>query len=156
MDKDYLNFLERMGSFGMELGDQSDEIQHHGVKGQRWGVRKRVTSVRKRVTSAIDSKKAVAKSDNEARAKYSSTYAKRSKMSDADLKKSVERLELENRLGRAVSSIPTSAKSKGALEVAKYSAKVINSKPVISALGGGLVLAVKKYGPGVVQKVKNL
>lgn len=27
MDKDYLNFLERMGSFGMELGDRPDEIQ---------------------------------------------------------------------------------------------------------------------------------
>lgn len=129
----------------------NDIIEHHGVKGQRWGVRK----IRKRVSSAIDSKKATAKSDNEARAKYSSTYAKRSKMSDADLKKSVERLELENRLGKAVSSIPTSAKSKGASEVAKYSAKIINSKPVISALGGGLVFAVKKYGPGVVEKVKN-
>lgn len=129
----------------------NDIIEHHGVKGQRWGVRK----VRKRASSYIGSKKVVAKSDDEARAKYSSTYAKRSKMSDADLKKTVERLELENRLGKAVSSIPTSAKSKGALEVAKYSAKIINSKPVISALGGGLVFAVKKYGPGVVEKVKN-
>lgn len=46
MDKDYLNFLERMGSFGMELGDQSDEIQHHGVKGQKWGVRRQYKSLR--------------------------------------------------------------------------------------------------------------
>ena len=141
-----------MGSFGMELGDQSDEIEHHGVKGQRWGVRK----VRKRVSSAIGLKKAVDKSNNEARAKYSSTYAKRSKMSDADLKKSVERLELENRLGKAVSSIPTSARSKGISTIANYSSRILNSKPVISALGGGLVLAVKKYGPGVVNKVKKL
>lgn len=50
LDKDYDNFVQRMGSFEMELElDDSEpkpelELQHYGVKGMKWGVRRAVGS----------------------------------------------------------------------------------------------------------------
>ena len=44
MEKDYDEFVQRMGSFEMKLGEEQDMldeiIEHFGVKGMKWGVRK--------------------------------------------------------------------------------------------------------------------
>jgi hypothetical protein len=44
MDKDYQNFVERMGSFDDDLdvitGKKEENLAHHGIKGMHWGVRR--------------------------------------------------------------------------------------------------------------------
>lgn len=129
MDKDYLNFLERMGSFGMELGDQSDEIQHHGdeqmpvyraamsntdsiehhgVKGQKWGVRRRVQALVGK-TGQVPKSAAAA---SEAREKsWKKVYANRASMSTPQLREKVNRLTLENQLKQQVSIANQAQKS---------------------------------------------
>ena len=65
MEKDYENFVQRMGSFEMDLDDmfsdnevlkhyaQDKFLVHHGVKGMKWGVRKdRPISKRKQASKA--------------------------------------------------------------------------------------------------------
>ena len=42
MDKDYQNFVDRMGSFedNINMSDDDSEIEHTGVLGMKWGKRK--------------------------------------------------------------------------------------------------------------------
>lgn len=133
---------------------QNSDLEHHGVKGQKWGVRRKKTSVS--VTPSSPSrtiKKAVKRSNVAAKKKYSSTYANRGKLSNEELKKNVDRLELENRLNAAVNNIPSSTKSKGSSAIAKYAGRIVNSKPVIGLAGAALATALRKYGPTIAKKV---
>lgn len=81
MNKDYLNFVERMGSFDEDLTevDVDDFIKHYGVLGMRWGVRKGQNG-----------------SSGEG------AHPKAKDLSDAELQKRLKRLQAEDNYERLV------------------------------------------------------
>ena len=64
----------------------SDELYHHGVKGQKWGVRKDIAKSTKEILD--ESSKMIKKIPNKKRISYSH-------LTDAEIKKRVNRLRLE-------------------------------------------------------------
>lgn len=75
--------------------DLNETLQHHGVKGMRWGQRKQRVPA-KALSKAINERRASSKREKS----WTSSYRKRGSMSDAQLKKKVERLRLENEFNR--------------------------------------------------------
>lgn len=68
----------------------NNELMHYGVKGMRWGVRKdRHTALRKKKKSTPDSRK-----KNEMK----KAVRNRRLLSDAELKKKIERIKMEQQL----------------------------------------------------------
>lgn len=113
MDKDYQNFLDRMGSFEdtIDLSDMSKNIEHgklpvtrnrgaalahFGIPGMKWGHHKAVNSTT--VGAAAKTGQKVAELGQTVnRSTYSGKNLKKAKsMSDDDLKKITNRLNLEN------------------------------------------------------------
>lgn len=97
--KDYNNFVARMGSFDMELTptetDQdllNDTLEHLGVKGMKWGVRKNQSGggrIKKRIKREVQSFR---RESNQLKIKDPS------KMTDDELKSTLNRNRLENQL----------------------------------------------------------
>ena len=82
--------------------DESDGLEHHGVKGMHWGVRKRVQTSR---SSRKKAKQDKIDDRNERRERVSrlSDMAKNSsKLSDQELTSTVNRLRLESQLKQEV------------------------------------------------------
>ena len=127
MDSSYNNFVARMGSFDDMLDLQPDEAElkhsdtltHFGVKGMKWGRRKvRSYEPGKNMIKRMPDKKAkntkgpnleavgkhlnsatqnINTTSNALRTASSKKVTDLSELSDADLKKRVERLNLESR-----------------------------------------------------------
>lgn len=110
MDKDYENFVRRMGSFEDELDfedDESlehseDELTHYGVKGMRWGVR------RNRADKAIGARARRKVNLQKAREKFNKRY-------EAEYNRSVKKGDseevTEEKLGKILDSYSAEKKA---------------------------------------------
>lgn len=113
MDKDYANFVARMGSFDddIDIEDKtSNELKHYGVLGMKWGRRKGVNS--QTISAAAKTGQSLA---NFGQTSQKTGYSRKAlkdakKLSDDELKQLTSRLELENRYMNA--SIQQSGKNK--------------------------------------------
>lgn len=112
MEKDYKNFIDRMGSFDFDL-PIDEEITHYGVKGMKWGVRK---SVKNTVNNTVKNLKKLPYDPTDGNPKDNTgkmikrnvrfrTNHKLKNMSDEELIKQTERLRLENNLKRLTKTI---------------------------------------------------
>lgn len=124
----------------------SQYISHHGIKGMKWGIRNTPTSNRR------SSKKAESRIDKESKARaegWESSYKKRSSMSDADLKKKLTRLQLENNFGQQVRTAKQLSGSKQAKTLFQRmkDVAVVTSKIAPPILEG--IAAVAPVNPGV-------
>ena len=107
-NKDYTDFVERMGSFYNELSinTTNNTLAHHGVKGMKWGIRKKINV--NHVKSGAQFTKSVGDLGI-ALKKNERTYSKKdvkkvNRMSDEELRTLSSRIELENRYLNAVRS----------------------------------------------------
>ena len=100
----------------------NDIIEHHGVKGQRWGV------TRKGTRSSVHERRAMNKASKQRSKSWKTVYKNRGKLSDNELKNSVNRLRMENELGRLAKEANKSSSSQiGKQAVSKFGSNTINS-----------------------------
>ena len=99
----------------------NDILEHHGVKGQRWGTRKSTRS-------SFHERRAAKKASKERAKSWETVYKNRGKLSDDDLRKSVNRLRMENELGRLVKDANASSTSQiGKKAASKWGSSVISN-----------------------------
>ena len=100
----------------------NDILEHHGIKGQRWGV------TRKGTRSSVHERRATNKASKQRAKSWETVYKNRGKLSDTDLKNSVNRLRMENELGRlAKEATKSSTSQRGKEAVSKWGSSVITS-----------------------------
>lgn len=99
MDRDYKNFVDRMGSSEevIDLTPIESELKHYGVLGMKWGHRKGVNA--STVGAAARTGQSVAALGQTVNRTGTNTKALKTakKLSDKELKDLASRLELENR-----------------------------------------------------------
>ena len=137
MDKDYQNFGERMGSFEDDLdisGENlmhSDKLSHFGIKGMHWGRGKAVNATTLGA-AARTGQSATQLGQAVNRNSYSKNSLKEAKkMSDDDLKKLTNRLNLENNYMNAKNLQSGKGKVENILSIAGGALAVASSAAIL-------------------------
>ena len=108
MEKDYNDFVGRMGSFDFDL-PIDEELTHYGVKGMKWGVRNSVKNTVKNLKKLPYDPTDGNSKDNTGKKIKSKvrfgTNHKLKKLSDEELVTYTERLRLENNLKRLTKAV---------------------------------------------------
>lgn len=93
MEKDYENFVARMGSFDMDIEvvdvpNEDDQLKHHGILGMKWGIRRYqpYTGGKKGKFTGRQKKR-----QDKAKKKENPTKG----MTDAELRQKINRLQME-------------------------------------------------------------
>lgn len=106
-----------------------DELQHHGIKGQKWGVR-RFQNADGSLTTAGKQRASVIKKHTDAK--------NRGTLTNAQLKQKIERLQLEKQLREL-----TNAEVNSGRVYAQKILKDVGSKVLTTAASGALLYAGK-------------
>lgn len=137
MDKDYRNFGERMGSFEDDLdisGDNlmhSDELKHFGKLGMKWGHHKSINATTLGA-AARTGQSATQLGQTVTKNKYSKNALKEAKrLSDDDLKKLTNRLNLENNYMNAKNLQSGKGKVENILSIAGGALAVASSAAIL-------------------------
>ena len=80
------------------------ELEHHGVKGQKWGVRRAIKRAKESHRVSSESR--------QREREWHETYKKRGEMSTEELRQTVERLRLENQLNKLAIQATASQRAK--------------------------------------------
>ena len=147
MDKDYQNFVERMGSFDDDLdvitGKKEENLAHHGIKGMRWGVRrteaqlgtsKKVFDASKNIVGETKNINSAARS-----ARTTAKYKEAESLTDQELKDRVARMNLEQQY----SNLSAAKTSRGQAYV-QNTLEVAGSVLAIAGSAATIALAVKQ------------
>lgn len=107
---------------GDDILDQPMDLTHHGVKGQKWGVRRRIQLA----SGQRQAQRQIAKESKAREQSWTKTYNNRSKMSDQELRRSVQRLQLENQLRQQVALANPKTKSAGRQAIERVGGQVLS------------------------------
>lgn len=122
-------------------------LEHHGVLGQKWGVLRSKSALYKAGLKERVRKRSSEKNQNESKTDSSSKTSKKTtnpkKMSDADLNKAIQRLQLEKQY-RDLSKSQISEGKKIVADIVRSSAKNIGTQAVTYLFGTAVNKAFKK------------
>lgn len=111
-------------------------IQHHGVKGMKWGVRKEIA---RSTSEGLNESSRLASTVGSRIGASKKTKANTSKMSDEELRRRINRMNME----RQYANLNPSKAKKGAA-FAATALSVMGSVASIAAAGFGVAVAIKE------------
>ena len=145
MDKDYENFVARMGSFDMTLDDNThkdaESISHHGTLGMKWGRHKvNIQSAKNGVDNANNIVRESRNINNTvSKIKKNEKRIDLSNMTDKELKDAVNRMNMEKQY-QSLSKVET---SKGH-DYLDNTLSIAGSALAVTSSALGIALAIKQ------------